>query len=234
MLMRRRLVTAAVLPLLALGACSSDGGGAGGDDDAAPADVLAAAKTALDDTSGVHITLSTDDLPDGIDGLISADGDGTHAPAFDGTIKVRYSGLEPTVPVIAVDGVVYAQVPLTTGWSEIDPSEYGAPDPAQLLSTDAGFTSLLPATEDPVAGEQVRGGENNAEVLTEYTGTVAGDTVANIIPTASGEFDATYTITDGDELREMVLTGDFYGEGSSMTYTITFDDYGSEPDISAP
>ncbi|CAB4727059.1 unannotated protein [freshwater metagenome] len=232
--MRRRLVTAAVLPLLALGACSSDGGGAGGDDDAAPADVLAAAKTALDDTSGVHITLSTDDLPDGIDGLISADGDGTHAPAFDGTIKVRYSGLEPTVPVIAVDGVVYAQVPLTTGWSEIDPSEYGAPDPAQLLSTDAGFTSLLPATEDPVAGEQVRGGENNAEVLTEYTGTVAGDTVANIIPTASGEFDATYTITDGDELREMVLTGDFYGEGSSMTYTITFDDYGSEPDISAP
>ena len=56
----------------------------------------------------------------------------------------------------------------------------------------------------------MRGGEDNKEVLTEYTGTVAGDAVKNIIPSAAGDFDATYTITDDGELREAELTGVFY------------------------
>ena len=34
------------------------------------------------------------------------------------------------MPVVAVDGKVYAQLPLTTGYQDIDPAEYGAPDPA--------------------------------------------------------------------------------------------------------
>ena len=57
---------------------------------------------------------------------------------------------------------------------------------------------------------------------------------ANIIPTASGDFDATYTITDDGELREATLTGVFYEDSESMTYTVTFDDYGTEKDITAP
>jgi lipoprotein LprG len=31
-----------------------------------------------------------------------------------------------------------------------------------------------------------------------------------------------------------VLTGDFYGTGSTQTYTVTLDDYGTEKDITAP
>ena len=133
---------------------------------------------------------------------MEAEGVGTHAPAFEGTITVVLAGQAFEVPVVAVDDTVYAQLPLTVGWQDIDPAEYGAPDPAQLMSPDAGFSSLLPETTDVEEGESVRGGEDNSEVLTEYTGTVSGDVVKNIIPTASGDFDATYTITDDGELRE--------------------------------
>lgn len=229
--MRARLLAAPLLvSALALTGCSGDDGSDPGADATGR---LAAAKEAFDATSGVRITLSTEDLSEGVDGLLGAEGYGTHAPAFDGEIVVRYSGIEPTVPVVAVDGTVYAQVPLTIGWSEVDPAEYGAPDPAGLMDPDTGFSSLLTATDGAVEGEQVRGGEDNRDVLTTVTGTVAGDVVAGIIPSAEGDFDATYTLADDDELRSMELTGDFYGAGS-MTYTITFDEYGAEPSITAP
>lgn len=231
---RRLPLTASVLAaaVLSLGACSGDSGG--GASDASPADVLAAAKKNFDDTSGVHLTLTSSDLPDGVSALISADGDGTHAPAFKGEIKVAYAGFEPTVPVVAVDGKTYAQLPLTTGWQTIDPGDYGAPDPAALLSTDGGFSSLLTATTDPERGDQVRGGEDNKQILTEYTGTIDETAAQAIIPSATGTFEVTYTIDDDDQLQEMVVTGDFYDKGSSSTYTIAFSDYGSTPDITAP
>lgn len=233
--MRARLAAPVLAPLLvsvlALAGCSGDDSSS--EPSADPTEALAAAKTTFDETSGVKISLSTDDLSEGVDGLVEAEGYGTHDPAFDGEIVVRYAGIEPTVPVVAVDGTVYAQVPLTVGWSEVDPAEYGAPDPAGLMDPDTGFSSLLTATEDVEQGDQVRGGEDNRDVLTTYSGTVAGDVVAGIIPSAEGDFDATYTLSDDDELRSMELTGDFYGAGS-MTYTITFDDYGAEPSITAP
>ncbi len=224
------LVAALVLALTA-SACSGDDGSGG---DSSPEEVLAEAKETFDETSGVRITLHTDDLPEGLEGLIGAEGVGTPAPAFEGTIKVRYAGFEPDVPIVAVDDVVYAQLPLSTGWSDIDPGEYGAPDPAALMSPETGFSSLLPATTDLEQGEQVRGGTDNRDVLTEYTGTLPGSAVENFIASASGDFDATYTVSDDGELREMVLTGVFYPDSESMTYTIGFSDYGTSQDITAP
>jgi lipoprotein LprG len=228
----RWFVALAALPALLLAACSGE---EAGEDEPTPAEVLASAKQNLDETSGVRIELATDELPDGVSGLAGAEGVGTHAPAFDGSITVVLSGTSFDVPVVAVDGVVYARLPLTVGWTEdIDPGEYGAPDPATLLSTEGGFSSLLTATADPRRGESVRGGEDNDEILIELTGTVPGDAVGAIIPTAEGEFDATYTVTDDDQLREMALTGVFYPDTDPITYTVTFDEYGSEPDIVAP
>ncbi|WP_121252749.1 LppX_LprAFG lipoprotein [Nocardioides ferulae] len=224
------VVAVALAPVLV--ACTGDVGG--GDDDRSPEEVLAAAKQTFDEADGVRITLRTDELPDGVEGLLSAEGVGTRAPAFEGSITVPIGAFEPDVPVVAVDGVVYAQLPLTTGWQEIDPAEYGAPDPAELMSPDDGFSSLLTATGDVEKGESVRGGEDNAEVLTEYTGTVPGDVVAPIIPSASGDFEATYTVTDDDELREVVLTGAFYADADPVTYTLGFTDYGVEQEITAP
>ena len=224
----------ALASVLALGltACGGSDDGGGGSDQT-PQEALAAAKTTLDDTSGVSLALSTDDLPDGVTGVEKAEGVGTHAPAFEGTITVVLSGQAFEVPVVAVDDKVYVQLPLTTGWQDIDPSEYGAPDPARLMSTDRGFSALLPATTDLEAGDSVRGGEDNKEVLTTYTGTVGADVVKNVIPTATGDFDAAYTIS-GDELRSATLTGVFYDDSEPMTYTVTFDDYGTDKDITAP
>ncbi len=74
--------------VLVLGACS------GGDGDApssSPEQRLGAAKKHLDDTSGLHIALSTPKLPAGVSGLLRAQGVGTHDPAFDGSIRCRWA-----------------------------------------------------------------------------------------------------------------------------------------------
>lgn len=231
---RSRRVSALVLAgviALALTSCSKDEKAVG---DKSPDAVMALAKKTLDETSGVNLTLATDGLPSGVTGITKATGVGTHAPAFDGTITVVLSGQAFDVPVIAVDGTVYAQLPLTPGWQDVDPADYGAPDPAQLMSTDAGFSSLLPATTGLEEGDSVRGGADNTEILTEFTGSVPDTAVKNVIPSATGDFDATYTITADGELREATLTGVFYPDSDSMTYTIGFDDYGTEKEISAP
>jgi lipoprotein LprG len=227
----RPLALLAAGALLVLTGCTEDAAPAEGE---SPEDVLAQAKQVLDDTSGIRLSLDADELPPGVSAVSGAEGVGTHAPAFDGTLDVVLAGSEFEVPVIAVDGTVYAQVPLVPGWQDVDPAEYGAPDPAQLMSTDAGFSSLLTQTAGLEEGESVRGGENNDEVLTEYTGTLPGTVVTNVIPSASGDFDATYTISDGGELRTVSLTGVFYPDTDPITYTIGFDDYGIEPDITAP
>jgi len=232
-----------VLALAGLTACSDDGGGvtentsADSDDDGdvSAQEVLELAKGTFDDTSGVSLVLETDDLPDGVDGLVSADGVATHAPAFEGVATVSLSGSPFNVdPLVAVDGKVYASVPGIPITQEIDPEEYGAPDPAALMDPENGFSSILTETDALEEGETVRGGDDNSEVLTEYTGTVAGSIVENIIPSAEGDFDVTYTVAENGELREARLTGVFYPDSDEMTYTVGITDYGTEKDISAP
>lgn len=232
-LARRALGALVVLSFaLTTGGCSDDGGKAA---EKSPTEVLAEAKTQLDETSGIRLRLSTDDLPDGVQGITEATGVATTAPAFDGTISIIFAGQSVDVPVIAVDGTVYAQIPLTVGWSDVDPGEYGAPDPARLMDPETGLSSLLPATEDVERGESVRGGTDNDEILTEYTGTVPGTAMKQVIPSASGDsFDVTYTVTDSGELRQAVLTGVFYADSPEMTYTVDFDEYGTSPEITAP
>ncbi len=234
--MRARLAPLAATGalLIALSGCS------GGDDespaaaDRSPEEVLALAKTTLDETTGLQLTLATKDLPDGVTGILEAAGVATNAPAFEGSITVSLSGQAFEVPVIAVDDLVYAELPLTSGYQEVDPGEYGAPDPAGLVSPGGGFSSLLDETSDLEEGESIRGGSNNSEILTAYTGTVSDSVVKGIIPGATGDFDAAYTITEDGELREAVLTGVFYAGEDSMTYTVGFDDYGTQQDITAP
>lgn len=232
MRMRRTAALSATAFLLSLAGCSEDSAPVG--DENTPEEVMALAKKTLDETSGVEITLRADQPPEGITAISAATGVGTRAPAFEGELTVMLGGQPFDVPVIAVDGSVFAQIPLTPGWSDVDPAEYGAPDPAQLMSTDTGFSSLLPATDGFEEGESVRGGQNNDEVLTEFTGTVPGDVVSNVIPSASGDFGATYTISAEGELRTAKLTGTFYPDTEPMTYTIGFDAYGTEQDITAP
>lgn len=213
---------------LALGSCS------GGDKPKAdPATTLAAAKKTLDATPGVRIGLSTGKLPTGVNGLLFADGVGTHAPAFQGDIKVSAGGVTADAAVVAVGGVVYAKLPFTSKFAKINPAQFGAPDPAELMKPDGGLSSLLTSATDVEEGKQVREGQ---VVLSSYRATVPGKAVASVIPsaTASADFKATFTVNDQLQLAKAVLTGPFYPKADDVTYSITFADYGTTKNISAP
>lgn len=228
-------VAAVVLALPVLAACSGGEGASGETDEGpTPEEVLDEAATTLTETAGVELSLSTPSLPDGVSGITKAVGTITNTPAFDGSITVVFAGQTVDVPVVAVDDTVYAQLPFTPGWNKVNPKEYGAPDPSNLIG-DEGFAGLLGLTESPEAGETVRGGADNSEILTTYSGTVPGDAMDAIIPSSSGDtFDVEWQVSDAGELRKATLTGSFYPRAEPMTYTVDFADYGTEKDITAP
>jgi lipoprotein LprG len=225
----RPLAAALAVPLLLLTACS------GGDDDepSTPEDTLAEAKTKLDETSGVALSLTAGEIPDGLDALVEATGVGTNAPAFEGEIKVAVNNLSLEAPVVAVEGQVFAKLPFTSKYNEIDPADYGAPDPASLMDPTAGLSSWLTALEDVEEGDETRDGD---QVLTTYTGTLPGSAVAEVIPSAStdADFDATFSIDDEGRLAIAEVAGPFYGDGGEADYTVTVDDYGTDEDITRP
>src|SRR5262245_16923487 len=228
----RRLATLVVTGLLAGPLMAGCGGGSSSDVD--PQTALDTAQQKLEDTSGLNLALTTNDLPEGVQGVSSASGTLTDAPAFDGNLGVTLSAGSFQVPVKAVDGKVYAQIPLTPGWTTVDPADYGAPDPATLLTADQGIPTILASTTDLKQGDDVRGGTDNKEVLTTYTGSVSASAVSHLIPGASGDFSATYGITDDGELRQASLTGIFYPGKPPMTYSLLLTDYGTSKDITAP
>lgn len=230
--MRSRLVAAVAVMALAATACS------GGDDkdDRDPDEALAAAADTLESSSGVTLSLGTDALPQGVNGIVKAVGAVTDAPAFEGTLTVRVANTDFDVPVVAVDDTVWATVPLTTTWQDIDPGDYGAPDPSRLIGADNGVVALLRGTEEAESGETERGGQDNREVLTTYTGSIPGEVVKRVIPSSSADadFDVTYLVAEDDELRSAEVTGVFYEGSPEMTYVLDITDYGLEKTIRKP
>ena len=222
-----RILLVPILLLLATACSGSD------EPEQSPQERLAAAKAVLDETPGLTLSIETDRLPAGVSGLTAGEGVATHDPAFEGTLEVSVSGVSATVEVVAVDGVVHAQLPFRQDFVEIDPRDYGAPDPAELMATEGGLSSLLTAAEDVEEGEQVRDGES---VLTSYTGTVPGDSVAALLPSAEPEadFDAEFRLDDEDRLTRVELTGPFYPGADDLTYVVGLADYGTEQEIVAP
>ena len=226
------LATATLLLAPTLAACSDDSSDAASE--STPEEVLALASDKLTETSGVELTLATGALPEGVSGIARAAGTITDAPAFDGTLTVVFAGQTADVPIIAVDDVVYAEIPFTDGWDTVNPKEYGAPDPSTLIGAD-GFPGLLGKTDAVEAGASVRGGADNDEILTTYSGTVPGEAMDNVIPSSAGDsFDVEWQVTEDGELRKATLTGVFYPQTDPMTYTVDFTDYGTEKDIKAP
>jgi lipoprotein LprG len=223
-----RRVWLALLTVAALAAC-------GGSDKAqgTPSEQLAAAKAKVDAATSLHLTLTSSGIPESVNGALGAEGTGTHAPAFKGTLNARISGLEAKVDVVAIDKVLYVKLPFTTGFTQVDPKTYNAPDPAQLFATQGGISSLLTATQNPVAGPKVRVG---ADIVQTITGTLPGATVAKLfnVGDPSQPFSVTYGLIDpGSELRTVKMTGPFY-KGAASTYILTLDKYGAPVEISKP
>lgn len=210
-------------------ACSDSGGGS----DDAPEQVLAAAKKALDETSGVTLSLTAEELPEEVDGILEATGVATSAPAFSGDLRIVVNGLDVDVPVVSVDGKVYAKLPFTDDFAELNPADYGAPDPANLVDPDVGLSTWLTGARDLEEGDRVRDG---ATVLSSYDGTVPGEVVVETIPSADADadFPATFQIDDDGRLRRVEISGPFYGSKGPVDYTVSVDDYGTDPDIGKP
>lgn len=225
----------AVAMVAVLGACSSA--------DSSPktttaAQQLAVAKAKVDAATSMHLRLRSSGIPASVNGALGADGSGTHAPAFKGTLDARISGFEAKIDVVAIDKLLYVKLPFTTGFAQVDPKTYNAPDPAQLFATEGGITSLMTATVNPVEGKKVRVGP---DVLQTITGTLPGASVAKLlnIGDATKTFAVTYGLTDpGGELRTVTMTGPFYQSATSTpvtsTYTLTLDKYGAPVAISKP
>lgn len=233
--MLKRVTVISVLPLLAFAAAGCTGGD-DGDEASSGADLsdrLAAARTNLDDAESLSLSLSTEKLPSGVTGLLDAQGKGNHSPAFTGTVKVSLKGVPVGAEVVSVDGDVLVKTGFSPDFVPMDPASLGAPDPATLMKSDGGISSLLTETEDLEEDGESRDGR---EVLTTITGTIPGSVVRTLIPTAREDesFDATYRLTDDDELRDVVLGGRFYDADEPVTYKVAVAASDEPVEITAP
>jgi len=211
-------VTLALLACVPLAACSD--GESGGDTAAELAGRLEAAREVLDGAESLQLRLATEALPDGTQGLVEADGVGNHEPAFEGTVTVAAGGLgQVDAELVSVDGDVEAKVGFVPRFTPIDPDDFGAPDPAELVDSDGGVSSWLTATEDLAEGEQSRDGE---DVLTTVSGSLPGAEVQRLIPSAddSADFAVAYRLTDDDVLRDATIEGPFYVGTADVSYTL--------------
>ena len=69
----------------------------------------------------------------------------------------------------------------------------------------------------------MRGGADNSEIFTTYSGTVPGDAMDAIIPSSSGDsFDVEWQVNDDGELTKATMEGVFYPQTDPMTYTVEF------------
>lgn len=243
----RQLAAGALLGLLAattLTACTGEPEETAGQNEAADADddgsvtpeeVMAYAKSLLDETSGVRLSLETGDSPPEGDFLQAAEGTITTQPAFDGSVSGRVMGFDASgIDVVSVDGKLQVNVPVT-GWTEFDPSEFCAPDPALLLDPDSGVSSVLTAAEGLEEGEAERGGADNEEVLTPFDGSVPGEAIKKILPCAEGDdFEANFRVNGDGYLESADITGEFFPGVDDITYTIQVLEYDVEREITAP
>jgi lipoprotein LprG len=229
----RLLAAASALLALALplaGCGGSDNPPAGG---TSAKDALAMAKKNFDEASSVHLVLSTKSKPTSGDAVLGADGTLTRQPAFEGNVKVVLSGFTAEVPIVSVDGKVYAKLPLTSKYAAINPSEYGAPDPAEFADADKGISGLLLKMQGVKKDGEER---NGSQVLTRYSGRLDGNYVAPIIPSAddSGVYDTVVGIDQKGRIITLQVTGDFFSGAGDETYDLAFDDYDKSVKISAP
>jgi len=226
---------AAAVVVLASASCTSDNGGDSGGDSADELDArMADARDALDNAASIDLQLTTEELPDGVEGLLAAVGVGNHDPAFDGVVTVRSNALGTfDADVVALDGDVYAELPFSAGYTPVDPGRFGAPDPAELLAADGGVSDWLTSATQLSDGGETRDGE---QVLSTVTGTLPGQSVARLIPSAdaSADFEAEFRLDDDDQLRGASITGPFYPGGDDVTYDLSAEPSEDDVEITAP
>ena len=239
--MRTRQLIAVLLSTVALVAAGCSGGSSKGDgpDTSALQARLEKAQQAIADSPGLDISLSTKQLPQGVTGLLSAQGRGYQGDtaddaAFTGDVNVIAGGSTIKAEVVATGGLVYAKTGLTPTFLQIDPATLKAPDPAVLLGAKGDGIPIILTSTDTLKDEgQERDGRT---VLTSISGTIKGDVIRKFLPSAdaAGTFKVTYRLTDDDTLDEATLRGPFYPGGADVTYDLKLTPTDDDSPITKP
>jgi lipoprotein LprG len=232
MSMRQTGIRLLAVALLATPALTGCGGGAS--DEESATDLLARAKTTLDDAGSAHFVLASEGAPESGTVLVGGEGDLARPAAFEGTLEVLALGSTLDLQVVSVDGTVYAQLPFTSGFSEVDPAAFGFGDPGALLDPETGISQLLEKATDATSGEERR---VDGEVVREVSAELPGELVEQILTSAdpAQPVQALFSIVeDSGELRRAELTGPFFAAGDDATYTVDLSDFGADVEITAP
>lgn len=214
---------------VATAACSGDDGS-----QEPPGELLAKAKTTLDETSSVHFLITSSNVPDGGTRLIGGDGVAARPAAFQGKLDITLNGGKVSIEVVSVEGKVYAKLPFQPGFSVANPKTLGLSDPALLIDTETGLSRLMAEMSGArTVGEARIDGEVVAEIHGTVPGSVVGDTFTTADPGEPVETVA-FIVKDSGELRRAVLKGPFFERTVDSTFTLVLDQYGAEVAISAP
>ncbi|MGR7026094.1 LppX_LprAFG lipoprotein [Geodermatophilus sp. URMC 62] len=209
--------------------------GCGGGEPAETADqLLARAETTLDEASSLHFVLTSEGAPTTGTELVGGEGDVARPASFQGTLQVLAAGSPVDLAVVSVDGTVYAQLPFTTGYSVVDPAQFGFGDPGALLDPDTGISRLLAEADSAELGEERR---VDGEVVREVSAELPGDLVEQVLTSEdpAQPVQARFSVaTDSGELRRAELTGPFYTAGQDATFTIELSEFGADVEITAP
>jgi lipoprotein LprG len=235
----RRPTAGVLLGALALAGLTGCIGNDGGDSDepecAPAADAMETAKDRIDETSGLSLTLATDDSPSGL-AVVAADADVVRPDSFEGTFTGQLSGATLDGEVVGIGDQVWAKAPIIfPDWTEVDPAEYSIPALGALLSGDGGLSSLLLGTDDLGDPRAERDENDTSQILCYYEGTLPGSEIQQVLPSAGDDdFTIEYALGGDGELRKATMTGDFYDNGEDLTYVLDITEYDVEKDIQPP
>jgi ABC-type amino acid transport substrate-binding protein len=230
--MRRTAAPLLALALLAVPALTACGGGSSDTDSAA--DLLADAKQTLDETETLHFVLGSEGAPEVGTELVGGEGDIARPASFEGTLQVLAMGSTLDLAVVSVDGTVYAQLPFTSGYSVVDPAQFGFGDPGALIDPETGISQLLAEAENAELGEERR---VEGDVVREVAADLPGDLVEQLLTSEdpSRSVQARFSIAvDSGELLRAELTGPFFSAEDDATYTLELSDFGADVEITAP
>ena len=231
--MRRTAAPLLALALLAVPVLTACSGDDATEADSA-ADLLAHAKHTLDEADSVHFVLDSDGAPDAGTALVGGEGDIARPAAFDGTLKVLAMGSTLDLTVVSVDGTVYAQLPFSSGFSVVDPAQFGFGDPGALIDPGTGISQLLAEAESAELGEERR---VDGEVVREVTADLPGELVEQLLTSEdpARAVRARFSIAEeSGELLRAELTGPFFAAEDDATYILELSDFGADVEITAP
>jgi LppX_LprAFG lipoprotein len=229
--MRRTAASLLALALVAvpsLTACGSDAPAE------SAADLLAHAKRTLDGTDTLHFVLDSEGAPKTGTELVGGQGDIARPASFEGTLQVLAMGATVDLSVVSVDRTVYAQLPFSSGFTVVDPAQFGFGDPGALIDPDTGISQLLSSADSAKLGDERR---VNGEVVREVTARLPGDLVGQLLTSEdpSRPVDARFSVAvDSGELLRAELTGPFFDPEKDGTYTLQLSDFGADVQITAP